>query len=99
MKENDAMTMKKNDESEQARCPDPEEGYRLMRAFLSIKQTALRQAVVKMVTELSIPDDERRNFSGGPGPGVSQGVPVTVASISIVLHGASDLRVCSGGFR
>ncbi len=53
MKENDAMTMKKNDESEQARCPDPEEGYRLMRAFLSIKQTALRQAVVKMVTELA----------------------------------------------
>ncbi len=53
IKENDAMTMKKNDEYEQARCPDPEEGYRLMRAFLSIKQAALRQAVVKMVTELA----------------------------------------------
>src|SRR5208282_436953 len=41
---------------------DPEEGYRLMGAFLSIKQPTLREAVVKMVTELSIPDDERRTL-------------------------------------
>jgi len=33
--------------------PSPEEGHRLMRAFLSIEQTALREAIVTFVVELS----------------------------------------------
>ena len=32
---------------------DPEEGHRLMRVFFGIKQPALRQAIVKLVMELS----------------------------------------------
>ncbi|HKN30289.1 MAG TPA: hypothetical protein VJY34_21390 [Roseiarcus sp.] len=38
--------------------PDPQEGSRLMRAFLSIRQAALRDAIVKIVTQLSTLDDE-----------------------------------------
>ena len=37
---------------------DPEEGYRLMRAFLGIRRPGLRQAIVELVTELSLPSDE-----------------------------------------
>ena len=33
--------------------PKPEEGLRLMHAFLSIRHAALREAVIKLVTELS----------------------------------------------
>jgi len=40
--------------------PDPEQGLRLMRIFLSIREPSLRQAVIRLVTELSAPDDERR---------------------------------------
>jgi len=58
------MTMKKNDEPEQSRRPDPEEGHRLLRAFLSIKQSTVRQAVVKIVTKLSLPDAESQNLDG-----------------------------------
>ncbi len=36
---------------------DPEEGNRLMGAFWSIRQRALRQAIVKSVTELSALDE------------------------------------------
>lgn len=38
--------------------PDPEEGYRLMRAFLGIRRPALRQAIVELVTELSAPGED-----------------------------------------
>jgi hypothetical protein len=33
--------------------PKPEDGLRLMHAFLSIQHAALREAVIKFVTELS----------------------------------------------
>ena len=40
--------------------PDPEEGRRLMRAFLNIREAALREAVIALVTELStLHDDEK----------------------------------------
>jgi len=38
--------------------PNPEQGYRLMRAFLSVKQDVLREAIVKFVTELSTLQDK-----------------------------------------
>ena len=38
--------------------PDPQEGSRLMRAFLSIRQAALPDAIVKVVTQPSTLDDE-----------------------------------------
>jgi hypothetical protein len=37
---------------------DPEEGRRLMRVFFGIKQPALRQAIIKIVMELSKLDTE-----------------------------------------
>ena len=37
---------------------DPEEGHRLMRVFFGIKQPALRQAIIKIVMELSKLDTE-----------------------------------------
>lgn len=40
--------------------PDPEEGRRLMLAFLNIREAALREAVISLVTELSkLHDDEK----------------------------------------
>jgi len=36
----------------------PEEGHRLMRAFLGIRQAGLREALVRLVTELSTLQDE-----------------------------------------
>ena len=33
--------------------PDPEEGHRLMRAFLSIREAALREAIITFVAEVS----------------------------------------------
>ncbi len=39
---------------------DPEEGYRLMRSFKSVKRAALRDAIVKFVTQLSMFEDEGR---------------------------------------
>ena len=33
--------------------PDPEEGRRLMRAFLNIREAALREALIALVTEIS----------------------------------------------
>jgi hypothetical protein len=38
--------------------PDPEEGHRLIRSFLSIRQPALRQAIVARVDELQKLGDE-----------------------------------------
>lgn len=35
--------------------PAPEDGIRLMRAFLSIREPAARQAVIEYATELSSP--------------------------------------------
>ena len=43
--------------------PDPEEGYQLIRGFLSIRQAALRDAIVKIVTQLS-----RRDPFAAPAP-------------------------------
>jgi len=40
--------------------PDPEEGYRLMRSFLTIRQPALRQAIVELVAQLSTLGDQRQ---------------------------------------
>ncbi len=40
--------------------PDPEEGHRLMRSFLSVRQPALRQAIVQLVAELSTHYGERQ---------------------------------------
>jgi hypothetical protein len=37
---------------------DPEQGCRLMRAFLSIQQDGLREAIVKFVTELAALEDQ-----------------------------------------
>jgi hypothetical protein len=37
--------------------PNPEEGHRLMRAFLSIEQAALRERIVNFVMELSAMHD------------------------------------------
>jgi len=36
--------------------PAPEEGVRLIHAFRSIKQSALREAIIRLVEELSEPD-------------------------------------------
>jgi hypothetical protein len=47
--------------SRQAGCfsePDPEEGHRLIRSFLSIRQPAFRRAVVALVAELQKLGDE-----------------------------------------
>ncbi len=33
--------------------PDPEEGYRLMRSFLGIREAALRQAITELVMQIS----------------------------------------------
>ena len=33
--------------------PHPEEGHRLMRAFLSIREAALREAIITFVAEVS----------------------------------------------
>ena len=40
--------------------PNPEQGHRLMRAFVSIRQAALREAIVKFVDELSTLQDDNR---------------------------------------
>ena len=39
---------------------DPEEGRRLMRAFLNIREAALREAVIALVTELSTRHDDEK---------------------------------------
>lgn len=39
--------------------PDPEEGRRLMRAFVNIREAALREAVVALVTEISTLHDDQ----------------------------------------
>jgi len=40
--------------------PDPEEGHRLIRSFLSIKESAPREAIIQLVTKLSALDDEKQ---------------------------------------
>jgi hypothetical protein len=40
----------------------PEEGYRLIRSFLNIREPALRQAIIELVMELSAPE---RPFESG----------------------------------
>jgi hypothetical protein len=38
--------------------PTPEDGHRLIHAFMEIKQVALREAIIQFVTELSkLPED------------------------------------------
>jgi hypothetical protein len=37
----------------------PEEGYRLIRSFLSIREPTLRQAIIELVMELSAPERDR----------------------------------------
>jgi hypothetical protein len=39
--------------------PNPEEGHRLMRAFLGIEQAALRETIVNLVMELTAIHDKR----------------------------------------
>jgi hypothetical protein len=39
--------------------PNPEEGHRLMRAFLTIEQAAVRETIVNFVMELSAMHDKR----------------------------------------
>jgi hypothetical protein len=39
--------------------PNPEEGHRLMRAFLSIEQAAVRERIVNLVMELTAIHDKR----------------------------------------
>ncbi len=46
------------DRSRHTSRPNPEEGHRLMRAFLTLRQAALREAVIKFVNELSTLQDE-----------------------------------------
>ncbi len=38
--------------------PTPEEGRRLVHAFMDIKRVALREAVIQLVTDLSELDDD-----------------------------------------
>lgn len=38
---------------------NPEQGHRLMRAFLNIEEAALREAIVNFVTDLSTLGNER----------------------------------------
>lgn len=45
-------------------CPDPDQGLRLMRAFMSIRQPSLRRAIIEMVTELSACDEQRGSLTG-----------------------------------
>ena len=52
-----SVTREKLDLAASFSWPDPQEGYRLMHAFLSIRQVALRDAIVKFVTQLSTLDD------------------------------------------
>ena len=40
--------------------PSPEEGYRLMRHFANIRQPALREAVIDLVTRLAVGAEVRR---------------------------------------
>jgi hypothetical protein len=42
------------DLTENSSPPKPEEGLRLVHAFHDIKQAALREAIIKFVTELSM---------------------------------------------
>lgn len=44
--------------------PDPDEGHRLMRAFFGIRQPALRQAILTLVTELQKQSDETQQSLG-----------------------------------
>jgi hypothetical protein len=39
--------------------PNPEEGHRLMRSFSSIRQPALREAIIELVTNLSALDGRK----------------------------------------
>jgi hypothetical protein len=41
--------------------PAPEDGARLLRAFLSIGQPALREAIIELVTRMSEADKPLRN--------------------------------------
>ena len=41
--------------------PAPEEGVRLMRAFMSVRQQALREAIIEFVAKLS--KDESEGYS------------------------------------
>jgi hypothetical protein len=48
-------------EDYRASSPDPEEGLRLMRSFLGIRQAALRHALTEFVTQISaLTRDDRR---------------------------------------
>ena len=38
--------------------PTPEDGHRLIQAFMDVKQAALREAIIRLVTELSKLNDE-----------------------------------------
>lgn len=59
---NMAGTSVKPDQSEAVRrsgWPDPQEGFRLTHAFLNVREPSLRDAIVKLVAELSTVDDEK----------------------------------------
>lgn len=62
---NMASTSVKPDQSEAVRCfgwPDPQEGFRLTHAFLNVREASLRDAIVKLVAELSALDDEKKGL-------------------------------------
>ena len=41
-------------------APEPEEAHRLIRFFMNIRRASIREAIVKIVAELSARDDKRR---------------------------------------
>ena len=56
----DASVWSRNGDLPENDCPpDPEEGLRLMRAFLSIGQADVREAVINFVTLLARRSDTR----------------------------------------
>lgn len=55
----------KSDQSDAVRrsgWPDPQEGFRLTHAFLNVREPLLRDAIVKLVGELSVLDDEKKGL-------------------------------------
>ena len=43
--------------------PPPEDGLRLIRAFVGIRQPAVREAIIEFVTKLSAIDDHKKQSS------------------------------------
>jgi len=52
---------------------NPEEGHRLMRSFLRIKEAAVREAIVQLVTELSTHGIELNSDAGSSAPSRTRG--------------------------